>query len=434
VEVLKSAKKTWVIGFASILLPFGFGAAIASFMYDHTDMATTNPDTPFAAFILFTGASMSFTAFPVLARILTANNALTAQIGLVAMGVSSMDDALAWTVLAIATSYQTGGSPANGAWGILLAIAWIIFLLVVVRRILEHLHVKLSESMFIVTVFIGLCTSAWFTQVLGLHAFFGGFIFGVCVPKHDRAWSTQLIHELEVVIVNFFVPIFFCNTGLNTDFSQLSGVAGPILLVIGLATVGKMLPPLLLGKFLRRYSWSFSFQLASLMNARGLVELIALTIAKESGAFNMKMYSVFVIMALTTTFMSGPMFYFSYDPKKDPPAAMRASRLSPQANPAEEPQQSPPVQPIGCMEIPRDEQLDAAAALSFSGYLYTGTMKEMKSDPRSTILGKAWQEAEPMSRTSTTLTSSLATEQQKMEEGGAFLAEQHIAEGVENEN
>jgi len=305
-----------------------------------------------------------------------------------------MDDALAWTVLAIATSYQTGGSPQNGAWGILLAIAWVIFLLFVVRRALAYLRAKLSESMFIVVVFIGLCISSWFTQVLGLHAFFGGFIFGVCVPKQDREWNAQLIHQLEVVIVNFFVPIFFCNTGLNTDFSQLKSAAVPIILVTCLATCGKMLPPLFLGRFLRRYSWPFSFQLASLMNARGLVELIALTIAKESGAFNMKMYSVFVIMALTTTFMSGPMFYFSYDPKKDPPAANRLSRLAQQDAPQDD---LPILESIACVEIPKDEQLDAAAAHQFSGYLYTGTLKEEEKVPRDTIAGKVWNESDSAS-------------------------------------
>jgi len=253
--------------------------------------------------------------------------------------------------------------------------------------------------MFIVVVFIGLCISSWFTQVLGLHAFFGGFIFGVCVPKQDREWNAELIHQLEVVIVNFFVPIFFCNTGLSTDFSQLKSAAVPIILVTVLATCGKMLPPLLLGRFLRHYSWPFSFQLASLMNARGLVELIALTIAKESGAFNMKMYSVFVIMALTTTFMSGPMFYLSYDPKKDPPAANRLSRLAQQQDAPQD--QPPPLESIACVEIPKDEQLDADGA-QFSGYLYTGTLKEEEKLPRNTIVGKVWNESGPASRASTT--------------------------------
>jgi len=278
-------------------------------------------------------------------------------------------------------------------------------------------------------VFIGLCTSAWFTQVLGLHAFFGGFIFGVCVPKNDRDWSTHFIHELEIVIVNFFVPIFFCNTGLSTDFSKLQSVAGPIFLVIGLATVGKMLPPLILGRVIRRYSWSFSFQLAALMNARGLVELIALTIALQTGAFNMKMYSVFVIMALTTTFMSGPMFYFTYDPKTDPPLELRASRLAPIVQ-ADEPQAAPEPAPVACVEIPRESQLDVAAAQQFSGYLYTGTVMEGYGSPRrSTIAGKVWHEGEPESRTSTTLTSATAAE--KMEDG-QFAAEQ-ISEGEERE-
>lgn len=400
VEMMKSVKKTWMIGIASICLPFSLGAAISHFMYESTGMSETNPNTTIGAFILFTGAAMSFTAFPVLARILTANNALTAQIGLVAMGVTSMDDALAWTVLAIATSYQTGGSPENGAWGILIGIAWVLFLLIVVKRFLDFLRPKMTENMFIVIVFMGMCTSAWFTQVLGLHAFFGGFIFGVALPKHDRAWIHKFIEQLEVVIVNFFVPLFFANSGLNTDLTQLASSAVPVILVVVLACCGKMLPPFLLGRFLRGYSWRFSFQLASLMNARGLIELIALSIAKECGAFNQKMYSVFVVMALTTTFMSGPMFYFAYDPKKDPPAAQRASRIAAhegvplkavaidveQAKPENE--DNRPSSPT-CVEIPPSEQLAAAAAHQFSGYIFSGTYgAEENPAPRPSILGK----------------------------------------------
>lgn len=94
------------------------------------------------------------------------------------MGVASVDDVLAWTVLAIATSYNGGGDPQDGAWGILISIAWVIVLMAVVRPLLAKLKPFLLENTFIVLLFMGMCVSAWFTQVLGLHAFFGAFCFG----------------------------------------------------------------------------------------------------------------------------------------------------------------------------------------------------------------------------------------------------------------
>jgi len=318
---------------------------------------------------------------------------MTAQIGLVSMGIASVDDVLAWTVLAIATSYHGGGNPEDGAWGILIGFAWVLFLVVVVRRGLIFLKNVLSANSFVVTIFLGMCISAWFTQILGLHAFFGGFIFGIAVPKDDQEFIHKFIEQLEVIVVNFFVPLFFANTGLKTDFRVLNGSAGPVLIVLVCAIGGKMLPPFLLGKC-RGYSWRFSFQLASLMNCRGLMELIALEVAQTVGVFNMQMKSVFVVMALVTTFMSGPMFRLSYRADLDPPQEWEAekkakkrgnwrNKKSEQAAKAEtekkEAQELKP-KPIDeedgrrdslCREIPPEAQLESSSTY---GYLFHGTV------------------------------------------------------------
>lgn len=123
----------------------------------------------------------------------------------VSMGVASVDDVLAWTVLAIATSVTVGGVPQDGAWGILIGIAWVTFLLVVVRRVLCKVQPLLGYNNYVVVVFLGMCISAWFTQVLGLHAFFGGFVFGLCVcvcvcpPLSSACFFSSL----------FFPPFYF---------------------------------------------------------------------------------------------------------------------------------------------------------------------------------------------------------------------------------
>jgi Kef-type K+ transport system membrane component KefB len=403
-DMLRTLKKTWLIGVAGIILPFGLGAAIADYLYDATNMVAQVPPVSRVSFFLFTGASMSFTAFPVLARILTANNAMTSQIGLVSMGVSSVDDVLAWTVLAIATSVTAGGSPQDGAWGILIGIAWVIFLLVVVRKLLVILQPVLSASNFVVLVFLGMCVSAWITQVLGLHAFFGGFIFGLCIPKEDKTFVHQFIDQLEVVVVNFFVPLFFANTGLRTDLTKLKSSVGPVLLVWALATAGKMIPPFFLGKC-RGYTWRFSFQLAALMNARGLIALIALEVALEVKAFNNEMYSIFVVMALGTTIMAGPMFWASYRRELDPPtgrelAALKHSETTtgiqsppltvrqPSVVLPEDPDENIAIEESVCRELPVEAQIDPAQpAVKSYGYLFQGTVKPVeRTESRKSIV------------------------------------------------
>lgn len=411
-DVLRSLKKTWVIGMCGILLPFGLGAAIAPYLYEQTHMELQEPPIGHVPFILFTGSAMSFTAFPVLARILTANSAMTAQIGLVSMGIASVDDVLAWTMLAIATSVTVGGTPQDGAWGVIIGAAWVAFLLVVVRSILKRIQPMMTPPNFIVVVFLGMCASAWFTQVLGLHAFFGGFVFGLCVPKHDRKFVHEFIDQLEVVVVNFFVPLFFANTGLRTDLTKLRSAVGPVLAVWALATVGKMLPPFVLGRC-RGYTWRFSFQLSALMNARGLIELIALEVALETRAFNNEMYSTFVVMALCTTAMTGPMFWASYRPELDPPTnprelAYHSHRLekfqqaagpgSPRKASVRQPSLlskglDVPLEEIAiaekemsvCRELPPEDQLQANVEY---GYLFHGTYKAPEvEEPRATIAG-----------------------------------------------
>lgn len=359
-----------------IIVPFGLGAAIAPYLYAECGMAQEEYQVSLTTFILFVGASMAFTAFPVLARILTANEAMTAQIGLVSMGVASVDDVLAWTVLAIATSYNGGGNPQDGAWGILISIAWVVVLMVVVRPLLFKIKSLVLVNSFIVLLFLGMCVSAWFTQVLGLHAFFGAFCFGISVPKEDQGFIVSFIEQLEVLVINFFVPLFFANTGLRTDLTQLSSGVGPILLVWVLASVGKMAPAFFLGRC-RGYSWRFSFQLASLMNARGLIALVALELAQESHAFNVQVYSVFVVMALATTFMAGPMFYFSYRKSTDPPLPMEVQALpmSPKKEPSAEPKTEEAM--LRCSEIPLEEQMDLTAG-SY-GYLFQRSLYRQQS-------------------------------------------------------
>jgi len=329
-EIRQAFKSSMPIALAGVILPFGIGCSLSFYIHDLVDSTTDK-----ISFMLFVGASMSFTAFPVLARILAANNAITSRIGVRAMSIASVDDLLAWTVLAIATSYHSGVGALEGLYTILTAIAWVLFLALVVRPLLEQLHLYLRKKKretstdFVVVVFLGMCCSAWMTQMIGVHSFFGAFVFGIIVPKDGVLVDQYLMPKIELLILNFFVPLYFANSGLRTDLRTLGGnskISGAIIVVILCATIGKILPALVMG-ILFNYGKKFSLQLAILINTRGLIELIALNIALTVGAFNVQVFSMFVIMALVTTFVSGPLFWYLYDPKEDPPRTRPAALL-----------------------------------------------------------------------------------------------------------
>jgi len=326
-DMLATIKKTWHIGLCGIALPFGLGCSISNWLYsiymEDTEVSRTS-------FLLFVSSTMSFTAFPVLARILLANNALTAQIGQVAMGVASIDDILAWTVLAMSTAYHIGGSLGAGLLAVFIAAVWIAIMSMALQPGLRFAKTRVNSNTFALIVFACMCVSALVTQLLGLHAFFGAFVFGICVPKEDEIFIEHFMEQIEVVTVNFFVPLFFCNTGLRTDLTTMASAGGPVITVLILSIVGKMIPPIVIGK-LTGFTWSFSFQLAALMSARGLIALIALDVALEVGAFTTEIFGIFVIMALVTTMLAGPLFALSYDPKVDPPADAVKKHGTPEA-------------------------------------------------------------------------------------------------------
>eukprot|EP00457_Paulinella_chromatophora_P002694 gb/GEZN01002699.1/.p1 GENE.gb/GEZN01002699.1/~~gb/GEZN01002699.1/.p1 ORF type:complete len:731 (+),score=46.46 gb/GEZN01002699.1/:97-2289(+) len=369
--MMSSIRRTWFIGISGIALPFIFGILISPYLYDVTNMINAKPPVSQGSYKLFMGCCISFTAFPVLARILTSNHAMSTQIGLVSMAVASLDDVLAWTVLAVATSIQVGGDPLNALYALLITLAWIVFLIFIVSPCLLWAETKnMSAANYVFFVFCGMCSTAWLTEILGLHAFFGAFVFGICLPKGEE--THNFIKQLEVLVINFFVPLFFATSGLSADLTTLSGTgAGPVIAVIILASGGKMLPCFFLGRC-RGYSWRFSFQLASLMNARGLIALIALNIALSVRVFNVETYSILLIMALVTTFMAGPMFYFSYDPTIDPPFFTPAK-----GHKKYEDQETQETQEQECDEKPvAKDQVRGEVAISPSEFAQPRSMRE----------------------------------------------------------
>jgi Kef-type K+ transport system membrane component KefB/nucleotide-binding universal stress UspA family protein len=303
-----------VTSHVSIITPFFLGAALALYLYPRL----SDDSVSFTGFALFMGAAMSITAFPVLARILTERNLLHTKVGAVTIACAAVDDVTAWTILAVVVVVVRASAVETPLWLTLVGTAVYLGLMVlVVRRALGwlesfyHSRGRLTQDM-VAGVLLLLLASAWTTEWLGIHALFGAFALGAVMPK-ERGFVHDLSEKLEDVTVVFLLPLFFAFTGLRTSVGLISGgemwlYTGLILLV---AVTGKFGGSALAARA-TGLSWRESGALGILMNTRGLMELVILTIGLELGVISPALFTMMVLMALVTTFMTTPLLEWIY--------------------------------------------------------------------------------------------------------------------------
>ncbi|CAM5590829.1 Sodium/hydrogen exchanger OS=Streptomyces glaucescens OX=1907 GN=SGLAU_25985 PE=4 SV=1 [Streptomyces glaucescens] len=292
------------VSFSSILLPFGLGAALALYLLD--DHAADDR----TAFMLFMGIAMSITAFPVLARILTDRGMSRSPLGVVALACASIDDVLAWSLLAAVVAIS--GSAGSEEWRILLAVPYLLGMFFVVRPLLRRFAdrrtgLRLTPTV-LAGVLAGLLLSAAATEWLGLHYIFGAFLFGVILPRTGTAQLREDVHDrLGQMSGTLLLPVFFLVAGLKVDLSGLdaSGL-GDLGLILAVAIGGKFAGAFAAAR-LNRMPVRESTALATLMNTRGLTELIVLNVGLQLGILGQDLYSLMVVMAVVTTAMAGPL-------------------------------------------------------------------------------------------------------------------------------
>ena len=297
-----------VISHASIIFPFTLGVVLAYFIY--SEFAPKNVN--FLSFALFIGISMSITAFPVLARIVQERGLSKTKLGNIVITCAAADDITAWCILAAVIAIVKAGSVLSAIYIIFMAIAYVLFMLKIVQPFLKRLGDKHSnkESLskpVVAIFFITLISSAFVTEVIGIHALFGAFLAGVIMPANMN-FRTIFIEKVEDVSVVLLLPLFFVFTGLRTKIGLLDDwhLWGIALLIIAVAVVGKFLGSALAAKFVGQ-PWRDSLIIGALMNTRGLMELIVLNIGKDLGVLSDEIFTMLVLMALITTFMTGPM-------------------------------------------------------------------------------------------------------------------------------
>jgi Kef-type K+ transport system membrane component KefB/nucleotide-binding universal stress UspA family protein len=312
---------------SSVVLPLGMGIALTyliQHLFDDEHRAHLLPSA------LFMGAAISVTAFPVLARILAERNLARTRVGALSITAAAVNDVLAWVMLAVVVAVSgNGDAESSGPWAplwkLLLASGYIAVMLLVVRPGLRRVEAvydrqgRLSQNL-VAVIFLLLLASSFATEWIGVHALFGAFVAGCVMPKRS-AFVHHLGEKLEDFTVVFLLPIFFAAAGLKTDLTNaFSGeFVGYTLLIIAVACVGKMIgagvPALLCGNSVRD-----SAAVGVLMNTRGLMELIILTVGLQLGVINETIYGMMVIMALVTTAMTAPLLQWVLPPELMHPA------------------------------------------------------------------------------------------------------------------
>jgi Kef-type K+ transport system membrane component KefB len=296
-----------VISHASIIIPFALGIGLAYFIYP--SFAPKGID--FSSFSLFLGISMSITAFPVLARIVQERGIHKTKLGTIVITCAAADDVTAWCILAAVIAIVKAGSFISSLYVIGLAILYVVLMLKVVRPFLKKVgdinSTKESLNKPVVAIFfLTLLLSSYFSELIGIHALFGAFMAGAIMPENAR-FRSIFIEKVEDVSVIVLLPLFFVFTGLRTQIGLLNDpylwkMTGVIILV---AVIGKFFGSALSAKFVG-HNWKDSLSIGALMNTRGLMELVVLNIGYDLGVLSTTVFTMMVIMALVTTFMTGP--------------------------------------------------------------------------------------------------------------------------------
>jgi Kef-type K+ transport system membrane component KefB len=300
----------------SILVPFSLATILAIFIYP----VLSPPSVSFTAFALFLGAAMSITAFPVLARIITESNLQNTRLGTLALTCAAVDDVTAWCLLALAIAVTRTNNIAAAIPTIVFSLLYIGLMLTLGRWFLKALAnyydrtAHLSQLM-LAGIYMAVVTSALITEAIGIHLIFGAFLLGASMPKNPGL-VREIAEKTEDFVLIFLLPVFFAYSGLKTQVGLLNS---PKLWLLCLAILGVAIVGKYFGTYYAARACKIDKREASalgwLMNTRGLTELIVLNIGLDLGVISPLLFTMLVVMALVTTFMTSPLLEWTY-PKR----------------------------------------------------------------------------------------------------------------------
>ncbi len=306
-RVVKQRTAVVLISNVSMILPLALGIGLATALYPQF----AGSQVPFSSFALFMGTAMSITAFPVLARILKERNLLGTDLGTTAISCAAIDDVSAWLLLAVLTAtVHSAQSWHRLAITLLLLVAFVAVMLFPVRRLaasLESLYRKQGAGVELISLLILIIfVASYTTERLGVHALFGAFVAGLVMPKSEPM-TAAIVERIESLSLALLLPLFFAVTGLRTRIDLLTdrSLWGYTAAIIATAVIGKLAGAALTAR-ITGMTWNDSLALGVLMNTRGLVELVVLNAGLDLGVLSPPLFTMMVIMALVTTFMTTP--------------------------------------------------------------------------------------------------------------------------------
>lgn len=307
--IRKNLRSAIAVSVAGMVAPFLLGAGLAWILFCSTDLFPKKTTLGEAA--LFLGASMCITAFPMLARIIQFKKLAGTTMGTVALGAGAINDATAWCLLAVVlASFENN-------WGHALlniggGAAYVIFVLSVVRPLFGRYQARLVRdgSLSETGLMVGLAfmaLGAWFTDLIGLHAVFGAFVMGAAMPR--GIVGRDMCARIQPLTVALLLPLFFTYSGLNTRIGLLNtpflwAMCGAVLLA---AVLGKGVACWLAARATGIPNRE-ALGIGTLMNARGLMELIIINIGLQRGVISEGLFAALVVMAVITTLMASPLF------------------------------------------------------------------------------------------------------------------------------
>lgn len=303
----KRSDATVAISHASIVVPFVLGSTLALWLYP----ILSSREVHFTGFALFMGVSLSVTAFPVLARILSDSGLSRTRLGTIALACAAVDDVTAWCLLAFVVSIVRAEATSSvvtiGLTALYVAAMLILVRPVVGRLVRRQELVGRLDRGATTVAFLALLASALVTESIGIHALFGAFLLGAIVP-HESLLARELTRRIEDFVVILLLPVFFAFTGLRTQIGLLETasdwmICGVIVLV---ACAGKFGGSAVAAR-LTGLSWREACSLGVLMNTRGLMELIVLNVGLDLGVISPRLFAMLVIMAVVTTLLTSPL-------------------------------------------------------------------------------------------------------------------------------
>ncbi|MGW7334008.1 cation:proton antiporter domain-containing protein [Streptomyces sp. NPDC054840] len=311
-----NARVTAAAAIGSSAVPFLLGIGLAFVLMRSHQSSDT------AAFAVFVGLSVSVTAFPVLARVLTARGLSRTVVGGIALAAAAVVDVVAWAALAGVNASVGAG---DGHWRVLLVLPYLLVMLCAVRPLLRRFLAPggragpLSPLRF-AALLTGALLSAAATEAMGMHHIFGAFLFGVVVPRDGTSALREILHERTGHLTGLLLPLYFVVAGFQVDLGGIGLPGLGELALIMLVAVGGKFGGTYLAARTQRLPHGSAAVLASLMNTRGLTELVILGVGLELGLLDGSLYSMMVLMAVVTTMMTGPLLSLFRPKCADAPA------------------------------------------------------------------------------------------------------------------